>query len=440
MTPPARPQRQARPEALKEARARPRLPIGIAAPQLKRVITTKLDGKEDAMRLSSTGRRVLEVVLKGGNRVADRLLSRGRSEAFSFRDRVVLLTGGSRGLGLVMARALIEEGAAVALLARDAEELERAAADLRARKTAARVLVIPGDVGDRAVAEAAVRTTVERFGRLDVLINNAGVIQTGPFEHMQLRDFEQALAIHFWGPLYTTLAAIPHLKARVAEKAQEPGARSRIKDKHGPRIVNISSIGGKLPVPHLLPYCASKFALAGLSGGLRAELERHGITVTTVCPGLMRTGSHLNAQFKGQHALEFFWFALSDSLPLITVTAEEAAEQILTACRRGQAELVIGLPYRLASRLAPLFPELVAKGLALFSRLMPGPTGPEGDELRPGWASSALTPSVLTVLADRAAAANNELRGRESDAQKKDPKSEAGSERSPRRNGRRPQA
>lgn len=382
------------------------------------------------MRLSSAVRRVVGVVQEGTARAVGRLFAREGSDSFSFRDRVVLLTGGSRGLGLVIARCLIEEGAAVALLARDAEELERAAADLRARTAGAQVLVIAGDVGDREAAEAAVRTTVERFGRLDVLINNAGVIQTGPFEHMQLRDFEQALSIHFWGPLYTTLAALPHLMARVADRG---GAQSRIKD--GPRIVNIASIGGKLPVPHLLPYCASKFALAGLSGGLRAELDRHGITVTTVCPGLMRTGSHLNAQFKGQHQLEYFWFALSDSLPLITVTAEEAAEQILGACRSGRAELVIGLPYRLASRLAPLFPELVAKGLALFSRLMPGPTGPEGDELRPGWASSSLTPSVLTVLADRAAAANNELRGGENGSQKKEDQ-----QKKDHKSARRPQA
>lgn len=314
----------------------------------------------------------------------------GRDAPYSFGGRVVLITGGSRGLGLVLARQLVRQGAKVALLARDPDELERAASDLRER--GGKVLTLPADVCDREAVEAAVHKTVDHFGCLDVVINNAGIIQTGPYEHMDLSDFEQAMAVHFWGPLYTIKAALPHLLRR-------PGAR----------IVNIASIGGKLPVPHLLPYCASKFALVGLSSGLRAELERHHIPVTTVCPGLMRTGSHLNAQFKGKQAWEYFWFALSASLPLTTVTGKEAAHQIIEACRRGQAELVIGRPFRAAARLTPLAPALTARALALFSRLMPGPTGPEGDNKLPGWASDTLTPSLLTLLGDRAARENNEV-------------------------------
>jgi NAD(P)-dependent dehydrogenase (short-subunit alcohol dehydrogenase family) len=341
------------------------------------------------MRLKTVGRLVSEA---GGlmARAYGAWQGHRRSGAYSFKDRVVFITGGSRGLGLVLARQLVAEGARVALLARDEAELERAAADLRARGGS--VLTLPGDVTSREAIESAVARAAAHFGRLDVLINNAGIIQTGPFEHMNLRDFEQALGVHFFGPLYATLAALPHLKKRA-----------------GARIVNIASIGGKLPVPHLLPYCASKFALVGFSSGLRTELARHRIPVTTVCPGLMRTGSHLNAQFKGKQAKEYFWFALSASLPLTAIPAESAAAQILTACRRGDAELVIGWTYRMAARLAPLVPGVVARGLALFNRLMPGPTGPEGDRLLPGWASTELTPSLLTILGDRAARANNEL-------------------------------
>ena len=88
-----------------------------------------------------------------------------------------------------------------------------------------------------------------------MLVNNAGIIQVGPLEHMTIDDFEEAMATHFWGPLFTILAALPHMRGR-----------------GGRRIVNISSIGGKIAVPHLLPYTASKFALTGLSEGLRAEL------------------------------------------------------------------------------------------------------------------------------------------------------------------------
>lgn len=323
-------------------------------------------------------------------KLADKATRALRHEPFSFKDRAVLITGGSRGLGLVMARQLVAEGAKVALLARDADELERAAADLRGR--GGTVYTITGDVGDREVAEASVALTAAQFGRLDVLVNNAGIIQTGPYQHMELSDYEQAMATHFFGPLYTIRAALPHLRRQ-----------------DGGRIVNIASIGGKLAVPHLLPYSASKFALVGLSSGLRSELAGEGITVTTVCPGLMRTGSHVNALFKGKQSEEYFWFALSDSLPLITVTGEEAAQQIVRACRRGDAELVIGRPYRIAARLAPLFPKLTARGLALFSRLMPGPTGPEGDVSKPGSESRSLTPSWLTWLSDRASRRNNEL-------------------------------
>lgn len=93
----------------------------------------------------------------------------------------------------------------------------------------------------------------------------------------------------------------------------------------GGRIVNVSSVGGKIGVPHLLPYTASKFALTGLSEGLRVELKRERILVTTVCPGLMRTGSPRNALFRGKHKREYAWFAIADSLPLLSISAESAA-------------------------------------------------------------------------------------------------------------------
>src|SRR5205823_4029010 len=134
------------------------------------------------------------------------------------------------------------------------------------------------DVTHRREVTQFVRATRERFGRIDVLVNNAGTIEVGPMEVMTLDDYDRAMKTHFWGPLYMVLAVLPELRKR----------------REG-RIVNVSSIGGKISVPHLLPYCASKFALTGFSQGLRAELAKDGIVVTTVCPGLMRTGSPLNA-------------------------------------------------------------------------------------------------------------------------------------------------
>ncbi len=317
-----------------------------------------------------------------------------RRPPIQFRDRVAVITGGSRGLGLLMARELAAEGARIAILARDPAEL-----DLARRELAAigglRVLALPCDVGNEDEVRWAIDATAERFGRVDILINNAGIIQVGPLEHMTVEDFEEAMRVHFWGPLYATLAALPHLRKR------ETG-----------RIVNISSIGGRIAVPHLVPYSASKFALVGLSDGLRTELAREGIYVTTVCPGLMRTGSHVNARFKGKRDEEFAWFAVSDSSPLTSMAGKRAARRILEACRYGEPTLTLTVQAKAAAIANSVAPNVVARLLELAVRFLPGPAGEDGKEARPGWKSSSRwAPSVLTRLSDEAAVENNELRG-----------------------------
>lgn len=313
--------------------------------------------------------------------------------AYDFSGKSVVITGGSRGLGLVIARELAAEGARLSLIARDGDELSRAAHDLRERNAFVEVQTIRADVRRRSDVERAIAHVVGETGRVDVIVNNAGTIQMGPLEHMQVSDFEAAIETHFWAPLYMTMAALPHMRQQGAG-----------------RIVNISSIGGRVAVPHLLPYCASKFALVGLSDGLRYELARHGIVVTTVCPGLMRTGSPVNATFKGARSREYAWFAISDALPVTSIDAVRAARQIVEACRRGDAELVITIQAKLAILARTLAPELVATLMDLTSRLLPGPV-PGGDEARPGRESeSIMAPSVLTTLSDTAARENNEVR------------------------------
>jgi len=180
----------------------------------------------------------------------------------------------------------------------------------------------------------------------------------------------------------------------------------------GGRVINIASIGGKVAVPHLVPYSTSKFALVGLSDGMRAELARENIIVTTVCPGLMRTGSHLNALFKGQHAEEFTWFSIIDSLPISSINAQRAARQIIEACRRGDPQLLISIQAQAIALLTAVFPNLSARALTLMNQLLPKPTGSQGDATRTGWESqSRLAPSLLTHLSDRAAEENNGLQG-----------------------------
>src|SRR4051794_3892820 len=304
--------------------------------------------------------------------------------------RTVLITGGSRGLGLVLARQLAAQGARLAICSREPDELQRASDDLTAQ--GAEVVAVPCDVTDQEQVEMMVRTVLDRFDSIDVLINNAGTIQVGPFEVTTVEDYEQALKTHFWGPLYTTLAVYPWMRKRGQG-----------------RIVNISSIGGKVSPPHLLPYSASKFALTGFSEGLRAELAKDGILVTTVIPGLMRTGSPRNALFKGQHRAEYAWFSISDSLPVLSMSAEAAAEQILAACRRGDAEAILTLPAQIACRFNHVFPELFAGLLSLADRLLPGPGGIGTQAALGKDSASAAAPSVFTTLTDRAAVRNNEM-------------------------------
>jgi NAD(P)-dependent dehydrogenase (short-subunit alcohol dehydrogenase family) len=313
-----------------------------------------------------------------------------RRRPFSFAGRVVLITG-ARGLGLVMARRFAAEGARLALLARDERELTSARTELLSASPD--VLTLKCDIRNRNEVDAAMASIVAQFGRLDVLVNNAGIIQVGPLEHMTVGDFENAMAVHFFGPLYLTLAALPHMRRAGSG-----------------RIVNITSVGAKIAVPHLLPYTASKFALAGFSDGLRAEVRQHNIFVTTVCPGLMRTGSPRNAQFKGRHRREYAWFAISDSLPLLSMSAERAAREIVEACRRGAPRLLIGAHVKAAVLANELFPGVTTRMLALANRLLPGPAADLSTEIRAGHESESVwAPSWLTRLNEEAAARNNEF-------------------------------
>ena len=309
---------------------------------------------------------------------------------YDLRGKTVLVTGGSRGLGLVLAREFANQGARVAICARDAEELQQAVDDLEQR--GAEAMAIACDVTNVTDVENMMNHIRERFGKIDVLVNNAGTIQVGPMEVMNHEDFEQAMKTHFWGPLNTILAVVPEMRER-----------------HDGRIVNISSIGGKIGVPHLVPYSASKFALVGLSKGLNAELRKDGIAVTTVCPGLMRTGSPRNANFKGKHREEYAWFSISDSLPVTSIKAERAARQIVDACKQGRAELIISAQAKLAVTFDAMFPELSAEMLALVNRILPGPGG-IGERTAKGRDSkSSWSPSWLTRLTEEAAINNNEV-------------------------------
>lgn len=312
-----------------------------------------------------------------------------RTARYRLRDKLVLISGGSRGLGLVLARHICAQGGHVALIARDREELARAKADLAPRGV--KVLTIECDLLDRAEIHGAVRTVIDRFGKIDVLINNAGIIEVGPLDHMTREDFERATRLHFWAPYELVSQIVPEMRLW-----------------GGGRIVNISSIGGKVAVPHLAPYSASKFALTGFSDAIRAELARDNIQVTTVAPGMMRTGSHVNAKFKGNHGAEFAWFSASAGAPLISMHADRAARKILAACRRGQPSLTLTFAARGAIAGNALFPNLTGYVMKILNRFLPGAAGEKGDQSRAGSELPRLTPEWTTRLADRATKENNE--------------------------------
>lgn len=309
---------------------------------------------------------------------------------YDFRNRHVLITGGSRGLGLVLARQLADRGARLSICSRDGGQLVRAVADLTRR--GANVVAVECDVTDRDRVREFVAIAKQTNGPVDVLINNAGVIRVGPFEEMRDEDFEASLRTHFWAALHTTLEVIPDMKVRRAG-----------------RIVNIASVGGKIAAPHLLPYSVGKFALVGLSHGLRNELARYGIVVTTVCPGMMQTGSHLNAEFKGRNEKEYAWFAMANGVPGFAMSAESAARKTLDACAAGDAEAVLGLPAKLGVAAMAAFPNFTDGLLAFADRWVLPEQGGIGTGVAKGHESRGRVPAVATALTDRAAARNNEL-------------------------------
>jgi NAD(P)-dependent dehydrogenase (short-subunit alcohol dehydrogenase family) len=314
------------------------------------------------------------------------IAARGRP-SFSFMGKTVVITGGSRGLGLVMSRMLAEAGAKLAICAPGAEELGQAKAELEGQTE---VLALPCDVTASSEVAAFIRTVEHHFGSIDVLINNAGKITVGPLEAMGLEDFREMMDTNFYGAVHTVLAALPGMLRR---------GRGR--------ILNISSVGGLVPGPHLSAYSASKYALTGFGESLRAELGRKGIVVTTVCPGEIRTGAHLASGFRGNLEAEYAWFTSTDVMPLYALSAEAVARAALEACRAGRAIEVVGWPAKLEALTHSLSPSLALWLTGRINAALPEPDGSRrravGKDIDPSG-----VPEPLRRLGDRVARQNNE--------------------------------
>jgi NAD(P)-dependent dehydrogenase (short-subunit alcohol dehydrogenase family) len=309
---------------------------------------------------------------------------------FNVRNKVILITGGSRGLGLVLARQLAAKGAKLVLCGRSEEHLKKAKEELKARNS--RVLTVQTDITNQAQVQNLINAIIDHYGTLDVLINNAGIIQVGPAEAMEIEDYEKAMQTNFWGPLYAIYASLPHFKA-----------------KGEGRIVNITSIGGKIATPHILPYTASKFAITGLSEGLHAELKKHNIKVTTVVPNLMRTGSPRNIDVKGDHEEEYAWFKISDSSHLLAQEVELSAKQIINAIEYGEAEKTLSLTAKAATIVQGIAPGWMGTLMAVVNKFLPDNT-PDGFIRKKGYqVESDRSRGPVASLTDRAALKNNEM-------------------------------
>jgi NAD(P)-dependent dehydrogenase (short-subunit alcohol dehydrogenase family) len=306
---------------------------------------------------------------------------------------VALVAGGSRGLGLLIARELAARGCRPVICARDATELDEAARLLGAWGHRAERYVC--DVTDHEAVEALVRQVEQEVGPVEVAVHVAGVIQVGPLASLTREHFRQAIDIMEWGPINLALAVLPGMKRR----------------RRG-HIGTVTSIGGMVSVPHLLPYSTAKFAAVGFSQGLRAELAGTGISVTTIVPGLMRTGSHLRAEFTGNQSAEYAWFAPGASLPLISMDAERAAAKIAQRVMEGKGLVVLTPLAKVGVRVSGVAPGTTAAIMGAVGRLLPkAPAGDpgtvDGHHARARLGSSIV--EGLTVLGTRAARRFNEM-------------------------------
>lgn len=302
---------------------------------------------------------------------------------YRFKGKRALITGGSRGLGLSIAWNLLHQGAEVALVARDAEELERAQQKLRKDFPESRIWTVTCDITNPETLPPCFKDVVDLMGGLDLLVNNAGSILVGPLSTMDLADYSRLTELHLMAAIRAIEFATPHL------------ARSQ------GRILNISSLGGKRGIPHMAAYNASKFALTGYAQSAAAELAADGIVMTTVHPTVMRTGSPIQAYFKGDALKEYEVFAAMDVAPGLSMSADAAAKKILGAVADGRSEMILSLVGNLQQVFGALFPEVVASGLRAAARALPQ-----------GSVRTAIQGKDLKLNADNAAEALLETRSR----------------------------
>lgn len=301
---------------------------------------------------------------------------------------VAVVAGASRGLGLLIAAELVRRGYRVAVAARSGDELAAAVERLGPE---AHPYVC--DVRDHDQVVQLVTAVEDELGPIEVAIHVAGIIQVGPAADATLELFDDAIATMLKGPIELAWAVLPDMRRR-----------------RSGRIGIVASVGGMVAPPHLLPYAAAKFGAVGFSDGLAAELAGSGVTATTIVPGLMRTGSHVRAEFFGDAAREYAWFAPAASLPLLSMDANRAARRIVAAVLAGKPFVSTTPLTWLAIRFRGLAPTTTTRLMKLVARLLPSATGDSGTAPGATVRDDLNSPLVdtLTTLGDSAAHRNNE--------------------------------
>jgi len=310
--------------------------------------------------------------------------------------------GASRGLGLLVSQELLRRGFSVHGCARDADDLRGAGRILAAAVPDGRFVTRVCDVRDPVAVSAVVDEVAASGEPLEVAIHVAGVIQVGHADKVTLGHYHEAVDTMLWGPVHLALASVPHMR-----------------DAGAGRIGIVSSVGGLVAVPRLLPYSVAKFGAVGLGEGLYAELAGTGVTVTTVTPGLMRTGGHTHARFVDDAVTDYAWFAPLASLPGLSISAERAARRIVSGVLSGSPTVELTPLTIIGRRLHGVAPATTIRAMGLVSRLLPGPSGRAPDpmsEAAPAVDGSTAKARLssrlvdgLSVLGDRAARRTNEV-------------------------------
>lgn len=239
----------------------------------------------------------------------------------------------------------------LAICARSLPDVHAAARELRS--AGAFVHAESCDLSNPVAAQRFIESAREALGGIELLVTNAATIAVGPVSVLSKVDFDEAHGAIFDTALNPVLAALPHLRGR--------GTGT---------IVFVTSIGGRVGVPHLAPYCAAKFATMGFAEALRSELSRDGVHVMTVVPGLMRTGSHIHVEAVGDVEGEYGWFGAAATTPILSIDPVRAARRIVRGIERGSTEISFTPEARLAPILRAIAPGLWAKALEITARLL----------------------------------------------------------------------